>query len=252
MTTPSISVIIPCGRMAQYLADAVGSVMRQTLPVMEILVIHPASDEATRLQGEALKAEGAPLALLHDPETGPGPARNVGLEIAEGELIAFLDADDIWPIHKLEKQVNRLNGAIPVDAVGGLLEMFDQLEADGVSPKLDPTAEAQALANPGMLMCRRTVFDRIGAFDPDFLYAEDIDLLMRLRDFDVPFTVLNETLLYYRQHSASMMKAQNPRMISDFRRAAFKSVVRRRKMGLPPETRQVLTGYIESGEEPPA
>ena len=241
----TVSVIIPCGRMSRFLTDSVASVLSQKIDVLEILVVCPADDDNTGRITQGLIAEGAPLNLLHDPETGPGNARNVGILAARGDIIAFLDADDLWTPDKLSLQIDRLGAMPEVDAVGGLTVSFDwTADSEGLSAPSNETAGV-CLPNPGMLICRRSVFDTVGMFEDDLLYAEDFDLLMRIRDFDVPFTMLNVPVLYYRQHDNSMMTANHPRMTSDFRLAAFKSVRRRKKLGKPPATRQLLTGDLE-------
>ncbi len=241
----TISVIIPCGRMSRFLAESVASVLRQAAGILEILVICPGDDGKTKETVASLGEQGAPVRLLHDPETGPGNARNVGIRAARGDVVAFLDADDVWAPDKLAMQLARLDATPTVDAVGGLTVCFDWKADPGYTAEPVSEAAGVCLPNPGMLICRRSVFDTVGMFDDDLLYAEDFDLLMRIRDLDVPFTMLNRPVLYYRQHDNSMMTANHPRMTSDFRLAAFKSVRRRKKLGKPPATRQLLTGDLE-------
>ncbi len=245
METPSISVIVPCAGMASFLPDAVASIMRQDISVQEILVVHPVDDVDTASVCGELAGQGACIAVLEDPGKGPGPARNVGLNYATGEVISFLDADDLWPKNKLSTQMSRLVGEPHVDAVGGTTIRFDRLDRKTLRPDARSWTETFVLPNPGILVCRRNIFEKIGLFDDDFLYAEDVDLIMRMRDFEIPFAVLDEPMLYYRRHGNSMMTAGNPRMISDFRLAAMKSVRRRRQLGLPPADRQILTGDLE-------
>jgi glycosyltransferase involved in cell wall biosynthesis len=233
--------------MAHFLPDAVGSIMRQAVPVQEIVIVHPPDDHDTASVGNMLSGQGAPVILQHVQSvgTGTGPPTNIGLAHASGEVLAFLDADDLWPRDKLSLQIGRLASLPLVDAVGGLTMRFDALDEQTLRPVADARISVEVLPNTGAFVCRRNVFDKTGPFDEDFLYAIDVDFVMRLRDFGVPFTVLDKPTLYYRQHANSMMSAIHPRQVSDFRLAAMKSVRRRRTLGLPPADKQVLTGYLE-------
>ncbi len=245
MSLETVSAIIPCSGMAHFLPFAVTSILNQDTPVREILVIHPEVDTDTKSVGLDLAGNGAPVRVVQGPDTGPGPARNVGLEQAVGEVIAFLDADDVWPAGKLTLQMNRLSRGPHADAVGGLTTRFDVLDEVALKPSTDANVSTGLAPASGMMICRRTVFDKIGYFDKDFLYGEDVDLFLRMRDLEVPLAVLNVPTLFYRRHENSMMMAGHPRMKSDFRLAAMKSVRRRRQLGLPPADRQILTGDLE-------
>ncbi len=246
MNPATVSVIIPCAGMANFLTDAVDSVLRQDHPIHEILIVHPAGDVETALVGQQYVRRGAPVVLLEGPESGPGPVRNVGLAHATGEVIAFLDADDLWPAGKVSMQLDRLAMEPQVDAVGGLAVHFEFLDKCELKPTADPGNVVGVSSVLGMMIFRRTIFDKIGGFDEDFLYAEDIDLFLRMRDFGVSSTILDATTLYYRRHGNSMMLADNPRKRTDLMLATMKSVRRRRQIGLPPADKQMLTGDLES------
>jgi glycosyltransferase involved in cell wall biosynthesis len=240
-----ISAIVPCAGMARFLNHAVGSIMRQAIPVAEILVISPPRETEVAAICTTLADTGVPVRILPDEGAGPGPARNIGIAAATGDLIAFLDTDDLWSENKLELQLARLAHQPHVDAVGGTTVKFEDLDETTLKPRIGSRTEAIHVPNPGMLLCRRCVFDKIGPFDPDFLYAEDIDLIMRMRDGGVGYTFLRDEVLYYRQHDDSMMTRNNPRMVSDFRRAAMKSARRRKEAGLAPADTQLITGHLE-------
>jgi SAM-dependent methyltransferase len=103
---PTISVIIPAYKAAQTIGQAVRSVLAQTVRPDEILVIDDGSPDDLPA---AVAEFGSAVTLIRQPNSGVAAARNRGVELARGELLAFLDADDYWEPHKLEKQLEILN-----------------------------------------------------------------------------------------------------------------------------------------------
>lgn len=100
MTT--VSVIIPCYNAGPFLGETLDSVLAQTYPPLEVLVI---DDGSTDESAEIAEAYGPPVRVIRQANQGESVARNRGIEQAEGEWIAFLDADDVWKPEKLKKQV---------------------------------------------------------------------------------------------------------------------------------------------------
>ena len=104
MSLPLVSVIVPTYERRQWALDAVGCVLAQTYPSVELLVVDDGSTDGT---SQAL-AERDDLILLRQQHAGPGAARNRGLALASGELIAPLDSDDLWDPAFLEQAVAAL------------------------------------------------------------------------------------------------------------------------------------------------
>jgi len=240
-----ISVIMPCYQMARFLPDAVGSVLRQSRAVAEILVIDSGSDDGTAGVVHALAADGAPVRLIEDERRGPGPARNRGLAQARGDIIAFLDGDDLYPAGKLDAQIARLDAGPHVDMVSGFVTYFDRLDRDALAPASDSRTETLFHVHLGACLYRRAVFDRIGGFSDSLMYSEDVDLLLRVREACVPFTILRRVTLYYRRHGDSMMTQPDPRKEGDFRRAVAMSLARRRARGRADQDMPPFEAYLE-------
>ncbi len=251
MSAPTISVIMPCRDMARFLPDAIGSIRRQAIAVHEILLVDDGSSDGTAETADRLAADGAPIRVLQGEQQGPGPARNLALKEAAGELVAFLDADDLWPAGKLERQVARLAERPELGMVSGFVTYFETLDSQGVAPAEGSRTETLFHVHLGACLYRRWVFDQVGGFDRAFLFGEDTDLLLRLRDGGVPFTILRAVTLFYRRHPQSMMEGPNPRRASDFRLAIMKSLRRRREAGLPPADQAVFEAYLEPQEPAP-
>jgi GT2 family glycosyltransferase len=86
----------------------------------------------------------------------------------------------------------------------------------------------------------------IGTFDESLLYSEDVDLLLRVREAGIGFTILRGIMLYYRRHENSMMASKNPRKTADFRRAIAMSLARRRANGKPPIDYDRFETFLEA------
>jgi len=246
MTTPRISVIIPAFQMGCFLRDAVASIRRQQPAVSEMIVIDSGSTDETLDIVHALAADGAPVCLIELDRCPPGAARNAGLKNATGDLVAFLDADDLWPANKLARQVSYLQAHPDTSAVSGFVTYFDELDRATLMPAAAARVETMFGVHVGAWIYRRDVFDRLGAFDESFLYSEDVDLLMRIRENRVPFTILRDVTLYYRRHPNSMMSQNNPRKHSDFRMAVARSLARRRGYNAAPTDLGSLEQFLEA------
>lgn len=103
--SPSVSAVIPCYNGELFLSEAVLSVLRQTYPVVELIVVDDGSSDRS---AEIARSFGSPVKLVQKENGGEGSARNRGIQEARGDLIAFLDADDVWHPDKLAHQVEYL------------------------------------------------------------------------------------------------------------------------------------------------
>jgi len=104
---PTVTVIIPFFSGASWLAEAVDTVLSQTLPVHEILIVSDGSAEDISL----FKERDARIRLIACENGGPGRARNLAIGIARGKYIAFLDSDDLWYPQKVERQISAMEDA---------------------------------------------------------------------------------------------------------------------------------------------
>ncbi len=241
-----VSVVIPNLNMGAFLDAALRSITRQSVPVHEVILVDNGSTDQTFDVANKHLTSGLNLKVLECPRHGPGQSRNLGIAAAEGELIAFLDADDLWPAGKLERQVRRLAMRPAVEMVTGYTCYFDEPGESGLEPASGSHTENLFHVLVGACLYRKEVFAGIGcAFDEEFFHGEDVDLLLRLREADIPFTILRSIELYYRQHAASMMAQSDPRKHAGFRLAAHKSLTRRRAAGTLHIPLRDFTSYLE-------
>lgn len=167
---------------------AIDSVLAQTRPVEEVIVIDDGSTDGT---GEYLAERyGKRIICVRQDNAGVSAARNRGLAMARGRYLALLDSDDEWLPEKTERQVRHLEdnpglglvlcNVFRVNADGSLIDVFDrreQIPEDG--PALAAVLRDPALAPLSVLM-RREVYDTIGGFDEGLRTAEDLDFHLRV------------------------------------------------------------------------
>lgn len=235
-----ISVIIPLLNMRAFIQDALDSISRQEVQVQEIIVIDDGSSDGSF---EFLQKKKN-IHLLKGQGKGPGAARNMGLERSTGDVITFLDADDLWPKEKLKVQLERLESDPRVEMVSGQIVYFESLDSNQLAPLPDNKTKKIYFYQLGAGVYRREVFNQIGYFDESLTYGEDLDFFFRMQEEEVPFCFLPIEALYYRQHVSSMTYHTTQKEKHDFHHAIHKSVLRRRRAGnmkkLPP-----LESYVE-------
>lgn len=181
-------MIIPTYNRRELVQRAIASVLSQTRPVQEIIVVDDGSDDGT---GEALnRAFGERIRCVRQANAGVSAARNHGLRLAGGRFIALLDSDDEWLPEKTQRQVEWLLArpdfgmvlcdVMRMDAEHREFDRFsrrEQLPEDGRVLKwvlLNP-----ALA-PASMMMRREVYESIGGFDESLPTGEDLDYHLRI------------------------------------------------------------------------
>lgn len=193
---PLVTVVMPVYNCEAYVGDAVRSALAQEYPHVEVLVIDDGSRDGTV---DVLRGFGDAIRIIQVPNGGPARARNLGMDQAQGEFIAFLDADDIWHPDKLRVQVEHLC-ANP--AVGGCYTRWHVWAPEPGRGFVVPPAFADGLgsarrdeARSGWIygrllldcelltttvMLRRSVADRVGRFVDDLPLGEDYDYWLRL------------------------------------------------------------------------
>jgi glycosyltransferase involved in cell wall biosynthesis len=205
-----VSVIIPAYNSAEFLPGAIASVRSQGYKPLEIVVVDDGSTDETgglirSLQGD----DGGDLRYLRQDNRGPGAARNAGLATARGEVIAFLDADDIWPAGKLDCQMPSLTRHPETDIVLGRTQAMVLVGGDSADDpgwRFEPFAEPWYSTQLGSAIYRRRVFDRVGMFDATLKLSEDLDWFMRARERGVGIAFIDDVTLLYRFHHANLTR----------------------------------------------
>lgn len=208
MSSPLVSVVIPAYNAAPFVGEAIESVLRQSYRQYEIVVVDDGSIDTTA----AIVAAYPGVRLLRQPQRGAGAARNAGIRATQGELVAFLDADDWWTPDKLERQVALLASRPEVGMV--VTEHVNVFDA-GHSPVTDKQAAFAGDAVRGIflhsfigtptVMVRREVLETVGLFDESLPCAEDENLWLRIA-LRYPIALLPLPLAYVRIRAASLSR----------------------------------------------
>jgi glycosyltransferase involved in cell wall biosynthesis len=201
VTNPLVTVVVAVHNGERFLRPALESLYAQDYQPFEVVFVDDGSTD-----GSAEIARSFPgIRYVHQHNQGLAAARNTGLSLAEGELLAYLDDDDLIPPHKLRRQAEYLVANPDVGCVLGRQEImlepgFDPPEwlgRDKVFGDLDGVPLVSA-------MIRTELLRAVGGFDPSYRFAEDRDLFVRLREHGVRIEVIPEVLLYRRFHGDNM------------------------------------------------
>ncbi|MBV9213666.1 MAG: glycosyltransferase, partial [Actinobacteria bacterium] len=183
------------------------SVRDQTLPPCEVIVVDDGSTDRTIEIGHAFQAR-----VIANDGRGVSAARNTGIAASRGDVIAFLDHDDLWEPRKLERQVACLEEhpevSIVFCSVGAFVEPGAQpvswLKAESLSGSDNP------MAMPSTLAVRRATFEAIGGFADVLDIAEDLDWTLRVRDAGLVSRRIEEQLVRYRIHGENTTAIVSP------------------------------------------
>jgi glycosyltransferase involved in cell wall biosynthesis len=202
MSPLAISAIIVVRDDEPYLSETIDSVLAQTEPPDEIVVV----DDGSQDDSGAIAAEyGEAVRVIRQEPLGHAAGINKGIEAARGELIAFLDADDLWTPRKLELQGRALDRDPRLDLVFGNLEEFISPDlSDEEAAQLRPTEGAVPAKLKGTMMIRREAMDRAGPFSMGWKIAEFVDWYSRATDEGLREEMLGEVVLRRRLHRANV------------------------------------------------
>jgi glycosyltransferase involved in cell wall biosynthesis len=253
---PRVSIVMAAKNYARFLSEAVESILAQTFADWELLIIDDGSTDDT--QSVAARFNDPRIRCVKSDRLGQSRAKNLGIDLARGEFIAFLDADDAWLPTKLEKQL-----ALFAEGVGVVFSRRSLMDESSHPLHQKPYAEpvrGKILAKVYLLnfvcfssvILRREVFSRIGRFDPQWDLAIDYDLWLRVaRHYE--FDYVGEELVKYRTGHGNLSKKLADRVdgvLSIMHRNADAVPERVRADGFAATCRTI--GHVMRGSEPVA
>ncbi len=165
--------------------------------------------------GSGAIAQTRPIRYLRRTHEGVSAARNAGIAAADGELLAFIDADDLWPPGALARQVRRLLAHPRIGIVLGQMRIVVE-PGTPRPPWYQPEWESSTVPSTQPLV-RKSVFEEIGGFDPSYRMSEDLDWLARAHEAGIERTVLPDLVLIYRLHGANSTYKQEVSQSYTFR-----------------------------------
>ena len=199
-----LTIIIPVYNAEKHLRETLENVFQQTYTDYRLLIINDASTDSTETIVRSFKDSRIIYHRL-DKNVGRGAIRQLGVEMADTELIAFQDADDLWDKTKLERQIEFLDNHPEIDICGTSYKMFGTRTEDFLLPEHDEDIKAGFVLgcnmNQASVVIRKNIFEKYHlAYRSDFLLAEDykfwVDALPYAKFYNFP-----EFLAFYRQHS---------------------------------------------------
>ena len=201
MTALDVSVIVPVFDDAAHLGEALESVLAQTAPALEILVV---DDGSTDDSASVALAFGPRVRYERQDHAGAGAARNRGVRLACASLLAFLDADDLWVPDKLRLQTQALEAQPGLEAVFAHLEQFHSPELPAERVERLPIRKGPMPCTTAVAMLiRRAAFERVGGFDESGALGEVVDWYVRARAAGLVELMLPETLVRRRIHAGN-------------------------------------------------
>jgi glycosyltransferase involved in cell wall biosynthesis len=226
-TAPFVSVIMPAYNSEKFISEAVDSIRKQGYEPLEIIVIDDGSTDGT---ASCIKSLGDDIRYVYQVNSGPAAARNRGITMSRGDVIAFLDADDYWPANKLTIQLAHMNINPNIEVVLGRIRFTGFLTEAERRLRFEGRDNTMINVNLGSGVFRKTVFDKVGLFDEALRHYEDHDWFLRAREKGVSMIIVKDVTLYYRQseNGLSRRKTENdPSMMWVLK----KSLDRRRQGG---------------------
>jgi glycosyltransferase involved in cell wall biosynthesis len=214
-TGKCVSVIIPAFEVGQDIVQSVESALYQLDIQVEVIVVDNGGNMSMM---KYLKDHYPCVRIVEQPIRGAGPARNMGVELARFEIIAFLDAGDVWKPNKLSTQLksspepNEISGCYATFRLKNGKRIGTSLRTNSDQEATEMGVEASGMPAITSSWCiRKSTFLSLGGFDPSFHNAQDLDFLNRLMRIGGKMTIHREELVDYLLDSKSLT-------ISNYRR----------------------------------
>lgn len=235
--TPQITVITPAYNVARYIGEAVDSVLNQSFVDFEYLVVNDGSTDGTSGEVERRAEHDQRVRLINTEHLGACNARNVGIGLAKGEFIAFLDGDDRWHRDFLKHQLTLLNSAGPqVAAVFARSRVMSEhgrvyyrrWQRSGRYDFDDMLIDACPPRNGSSLLIKKKAFDAVGLFDTNLESAQDLDMWLKIQTGSgMPYFIgSNRYLLDIRVRPGAISRDHKKRF------AAFDTLIARHSVNL--------------------
>lgn len=223
MTHPRISAVIPAYNSSGFLLRAINSILNQTQPVDEIIIVDDGSTDETK---KVLGRLDHQIVYIYQDNAGPSVARNKGIECAKGDWIAFLDADDQWVHTKIEKQLQlikknpglafvagdmaeintRMEITVPsVLDKHGLKSFFEKNQDLSVPDAMNLLLKKNFIPT-GTVLVKKEVITSVGSFNPKIRYGEDLELWAKVAA-TYPMACMPEVLMLRTRHETNATSA---------------------------------------------
>lgn len=224
----TVSVVVPVYNGAAFLDEALRSLVAQSRPAAQIVVIDDGSTDDSFAVATAFAATHSIVEAYQQPNGGSASARNAGIAHSDGNVLAFLDADDLAMPTKLALQVGMLEADQSLHGTVGTQEMFFEPGAptpiwmDPPPGWLPEAATRHSRHGLMSMVVRRELFDAIGGFDETLRFGEDTDWLLRAWDSGHRVPLIDDLVVRRRIHHNNLTQDSDA-----FRRAQFEVLAKR-------------------------
>lgn len=224
---PRVSVVIPVYNGERYLAQAIESALEQTLCPAEVIVV---DDGSTDGSAKIARSFGSNVRYHFQPQSGIAAARNKGADLARGNLLAFLDADDLWMPNKLSLQAYALAREADLEVVFGHVEQFISEDAtEVVAARVYCPGDPMPGYCAGTMLMKRDAFLQVGRFQLHWQVGEFIEWYTRAVEKNLKYFMLPEIVMRRRLHGGNHSD-NKPDRRTDFAKILKAHVDRRRQM----------------------
>jgi glycosyltransferase involved in cell wall biosynthesis len=211
MNNLTVSVIISSYNYDRFIGETIESVLAQTRPADEVIVV---DDGSTDNSTNVIRSFGPPVTLITQKNQGVCKARNVGAGIAKGEILVFLDSDDLWRPEKLARQVDAFAADPEVglvscglryfDETGNTIIVYDKGKSGWCAKDIILFREPVLSTTASAIAVRKDVFEAVGGFDErrELFSAEDLEFCYRASAAS-KLAFIPEVLVDYRIHGAN-------------------------------------------------
>jgi glycosyltransferase involved in cell wall biosynthesis len=196
---PLASVILPVYNGERYLAETIESVLAQTYRPLEVIVV---DDGSTDGSGAVARSYG--VRYLRQANAGTAAARNTGVGLSRGALLAHMDADDLWEPEKVAVQAAALAVDAALDAVSGHLVEFHSPDLpDEIRHRLRPPRERMPGHLLQAMLIRREAHFGVGPFETRWTIGQDMSWYLRALDAGLRLKILPDLVLRRRLHASN-------------------------------------------------
>ncbi len=225
MDRPTISCIVPVYNGERFLGEALESILGQSYPHLEVIVVDDGSIDGTETVARKF---GGQIRYHRQANAGAPAARDEGIRLATGELVAFLDADDLWHSEKLDRQWARFQARPELDLCFTHVQHFWVGEMEEEKKRYATHRLSQILPSylTQALLVWRALFQRVGTFNTGLRFADAMDWFLRAANQGVVMELLPEALWYRRMHQANGSMESDTRQMTTQMQEALLKVVR--------------------------
>jgi glycosyltransferase involved in cell wall biosynthesis len=230
VSAPRVSAIMPVRDGERYIAEALDSMLAQTRPPDEIVVVDDGSTDGT---ASIVAGYAEPVRLIRREPRGVGAAINTALDAISGDVVCFLDADDLWTPGKLAAQCAALERGRSEIVFGHVTEFVSPELDKGEAAKLQPAEGPVPGKVKGAMLITGAALRRVGSFETRWARAEFVDWYARATEAAIPEEMIDDVVLRRRLHKDNIGRRLS-HAADEYAEAIAHAIRRRRRSGARP------------------